>query len=145
MCGLGVGWMPSAERRGRDATGMSSGMGWFGMDGLALLAADVGAAGGAAAGVVAADVAGLDLAPLAFAGVFLAAGAGRAGVGAGEGEGLAGGVARGVLRLVALVSVGCMVGGRTVIGDAALPGGEPVAGRTDAGVGGSVDENISPE
>ena len=59
---------------------------------------------------------------------------------------MAGGVARGVLRLVALVRVGCIVGGRTFIVAAAAPtGGEPAGGRTGVGVGGSVEVNISPE
>lgn len=58
---------------------------------------------------------------------------------------MAGGVARGVLRLVALVSVGCIVGGRTFIAPGAPTGGEAAGGRTAVGVGGNVDANISPE
>lgn len=105
-----------------------------------LAAAGAGAAAGAVVAAEAAGVAGFGVAPFAFAGVFLAAGV----EGAGEGDALTGGVARGVFRLVALVSVGCMVGGRTIMGDAALPGGDP-AGRTDVGGGGSVGANVSPE
>lgn len=58
---------------------------------------------------------------------------------------MARGVARGVFRLVALVRVGCMVGGRTAIDDTALLGGELAGGRMLAIVGWSVDEIISPE
>lgn len=138
MCGLGVGWIPNAERRGSDATGIRSGIGWFGIDGLALLAAGAGADAGAGAVLFALDAAFFDAA--AAAAVLLPL------EGAGDGEGLTGGLARGVFRLVALVSVGCMVGGRTATGAAAPPKGEtPPGGRIDVGVGGSVDANISPE
>ena len=116
---------------------MSSGMGWLGIDGLAAAGA-AGAGAGADAGV--ADAAAV--APFACAGVCFAS---EAVEGPGDGDGLAGGVARGVFRLVALVRVGCIVGGRTAIGAAAPLGGDPAGGRTGVGVGGSVDANISPE
>lgn len=112
------------------------------MEGLALLAAGAGATVEAVAAAEAGGVAGFGMAPFAFAGVVLAGAAVEL---AGEGDALIGGVSRGVLRLVALVSVGCMVGGRTIMGDAALPGGEPAGGRTGVGVGGSIDTNASPE
>lgn len=53
-------------------------MGWFGMDGLASLAAGAAGVGAGAGAARAACVAGCLIVPLAFAGVFLAAAAGRA-------------------------------------------------------------------
>lgn len=129
--------MPNAERRGRDATGIRSGMGWFGMEGFAFGA---GAGAGAVAEGAAAGAAETVVDPLAagdgFAGgaFFVAA---TVVAGEGEVEGLAG--SRGVLRLVALVSVGCIVGGRTV--ELVPAGGDPAV----VGVGGKIDANVSPE
>ena len=119
---------------------MSNGIGWLGIEGLAFVAAGAGASA-ADVDADAAGEAGFGVVPFAFAGVFLTGAA----AGAGEADALTGGVARGVLRLVALVSVGCIVGGRTIIGDAAVLGGEAAGGRPDVGVGGSVDANVSPE
>lgn len=63
ICGLGTGEMPSADRRGSDATGMSSGIGWFGIDGF--VAAGAAGAAGADAGADV-DAVAADVAPLAF-------------------------------------------------------------------------------
>lgn len=121
-------------------------MGWFGIEGFVELAAAATGAG-ADADADAEGVAVADVAPFTFAfvfeTVFLVVAADEGAGDAGEGDILAGGVARGVLRLVALVSVGCIVGGRTPIEAAAPAVGDPARGRT--GVGGSVEANASPE